>query len=55
MKIGDLIRVSAPCGIPFLGIVVAINSVGGALVHSPDSGWDTWAYDWFAEIVNESR
>ncbi len=55
MKIGDLVRVGEPCCIPFLGIVVAINSVGGALVRSPDRVWDTWAYDWFAEVLSESR
>ena len=54
MKVGDLVRVSEPAAFAFLGIVVAINQRGGALVRSP-CGREVWAYDWFAEILSESR
>ena len=55
MKVGDLVRVSDPYCVPFLGIVVAFNSMGGALVRSLQWDSDTWAYGWFVEVINESR
>ena len=54
MKVGDLVRVSDPYCVPFLGIVVAFNSMGGALVRSLRWDRDTWAYGWFVEVINES-
>jgi len=54
VKVGDLVRVSETTATPFLGIVVAINQLGGALVRSP-GGREVWAYDWFAEVISESR
>ena len=55
MKVGDLVRVSQNCIVPYLGIVVSINSMGGALVRSTDGSRASWAYDWFAEVINASR
>ena len=55
MKVGDLVRVSENCAIPFLGIVLDVNSKGGALVRSTDGLREVWAYGWFAEVINESR
>jgi hypothetical protein len=55
MNVGDLVRVSENCAIPFLGLVLAVNSIGGALVRSPDGSREAWAYDWFAEVISESR
>ena len=54
MKVGDLVRVNETYAIPFVGIVLAVNSIGGALVRSPDGSREVWAYDWFAEVLNES-
>jgi small-conductance mechanosensitive channel len=54
-KVGDLVRVSQNCIVPYLGIVVSINSMGGALVRSTDGSRASWAYDWFAEVINASR
>ena len=50
MKVGDLVRWRGVYAIPFVGVVVAINSMGGALVRSSD-GHSAWAYDWFAEVI----
>ena len=55
MKVGDLVRVNENCATPFLGFVWAVNSMGGALVRSPDGSREAWAYDWFAEVISESR
>jgi len=55
MKVGDLVRVNENCIVPYLGIVVSVNSIGGALVRSTDGSRSSWVYDWFAEVINESR
>ena len=55
MKVGDLVRVNESGVVPYLGIVVAVNSHGGALVCSMDGSREAWAYDWFAEVISESR
>jgi hypothetical protein len=55
MKVGDLVRVKLPTVIPYIGIVVAINAMGGALVRSMDAAREYWIYDWSAEVLNESR
>ena len=55
MKFGDLVRVSENCAVPFLGIVLVVNSIGGALVRSLDDTREVWAYDWFSEVISESR
>lgn len=55
VKVGDLVRVNENCATPFLGFVWAVNSMGGALVRSPDGSREAWAYDWFAEVISESR
>ena len=56
MKVGDLVRVSENCTVPFLGIVLVVNSIGGALVRSLGANsFETWAYDWFSEVISESR
>ena len=54
MKVGDLVRVSENCTVPFLGIVLAVNSIGGSLVRSLDDTREVWAYDWFSEVISES-
>ena len=55
MKVGDLVRVNETYAIPFVGIVLAVNSIGGALVRSLGANsFETWAYDWFSEVINES-
>ena len=54
MKVGDLVRVSDPYCVPFLGIVVAFSWTGAALVRSLQWDSDTWAYGWFVEVINES-
>ena len=54
MKVGDLVRVSDPYCIPFLGIVVAFSWTGAALVRSLQWDSDTWAYGRHVEIINES-
>ena len=55
MKVGYLVRVNENCVVPYLGIVVSINSKGGALVRSTDGSRSSWVYDWFAEVLSESR
>ena len=55
MKVGDLVRVSENYATPYVGIVVAVNLKGGVLVRSTDGSREVWAYDWFAEVINESR
>ena len=55
MKVGDLVRVDQNCIDSFLGVVVTVNSMGGALVRSTDGSRSLWVYDWFAEVLSESR
>ena len=55
MKVGDLVRVNENCIVPYLGVVVTVNSMGGALVRSMDGSRSSWVYDWFAEVISESR
>ena len=55
MKVGDLVRVKLPAMIPYIGCVVAVNSMGGALVRSMDAAREYWVYGWSAEVINESR
>jgi hypothetical protein len=55
VKVGDLVRVNENCVVPYLGIVVSTNSQGAALVRSTDGNRASWVYDWFAEVISESR
>ena len=55
VKVGDLVRVNENCVTPFIGIVAAVNSRGGAFVRGVDRSRSVWAYDWFTEIISESR
>ena len=55
MQVGDLVRVSENGVTPFLGIVMAVNSKAGAYVRGVSRSRSVWAYDWFAEVISESR
>ena len=55
MKVGDLVHVKLPTVWPYIGFVVAVNRMGGALVRSPDGNREYWVYDWSAEVISESR
>ena len=55
VKVGDLVRVKLPVVVPYIGMVMAINTTGGALVRSFDSNYAYWVYDWSVEVVSESK
>jgi len=54
MKVGDLVRVKLPTT-AYIGMAIAINVKGGALVRSFDGKREHWIYGWSGEVISESR